>query len=82
MSYNIPKQEHGSHLLKVYMTATINNKEITSNTICKDIICVDPTNRTPIIGCAQQEFTAQQYQATSIKYVVYDPDHNPASVKL
>ena len=37
---------------------------------------------TPIIGCAQQEFTAQQYQATSIKYVVYDPDHNPASVKL
>lgn len=60
MSYNIPKQEHGSHLLKVYMTATINNKEITSNTICKDIICVDPTNRTPIIGCAQQEFTAQQ----------------------
>lgn len=82
MSYNIPKQEHGSHLLKVYMTATINNKDIVSNTICKDIICVDPTNRTPIIGCAQQEFEAQQYHATSIKYVVYDPDHNPASVKL
>lgn len=82
MSYNIPKQEHGSHLLKVYMTATINNKDITSNTICKDIICVDPTNRTPIIGCSQQEFESQQYHATNIKYVVYDPDHNPASVKL
>ena len=82
MSYNIPKQEHGSHLLKVYMTATINNKNIVSNAIYKDIICVDPANRTPIIGCAQQEFTAQQYHATSIKYIVYDPDHNPAAVKL
>ena len=64
------------------MTATINNKDIVSNTIYKDIICVDPANRTPIIGCAQQEFEAQQYHATSIRYVVYDPDHNPATVKL
>ena len=82
MSYNIPKQEHGAHLLKVYMTASVNNKDITSATIYKDIVCVDPTNRTPIIGCSQQEFTAKQYQATSIRYVVYDPDHNPATVKL
>lgn len=82
ISYNIPKQEHGAHFLKVYMTATVNNKDITSATICKDIVCVDPSNRTPIIGCSQQEFTAKQYQATSIKYVVYDPVHNPATVKL
>lgn len=82
MSYNIPKQEHGAHFLKVYMVATVNNKDITSATICKDIVCVDPANRTPIIGCSQQEFTAKQYQATSIKYVVYDPLHNPATVKL
>lgn len=82
ISYNIPKQEHGAHFLKVYMTATVNNKDITSATIYKDIVCVDPSNRTPIIGCSQQEFTAKQYQATSIKYVVYDPAHNPATVKL
>lgn len=82
MSYAIDKQAHGSHLLKVYMTATINNKDITSNTIYKDIISVDPSDRTPIIGCAMQEFTAKQHHATSLKYVVYDPDHNPATVKL
>lgn len=82
MSYNITKQEHGAHFLKVYMTATVNNKNIISATIYKDIVCVDPANRTPIIGCSQQEFTAKQYQATSIKYVVYDPVHNPATVKL
>lgn len=82
MSYNIPKQEHGAHLLKVYMTATVNNKDITSATIYKDIVCVDPSDRTPIIGCSQQEISAKQYQATSIRYIVYDPDHNPATVKL
>lgn len=82
MSYSIPKQEHGAHLLKVYMTATVNNKDITSSTIFKDIVCVDPSDRTPIIGCSQQEFISKQYQAASIRYVVYDPDHNPVTVKL
>ena len=82
LSYVISKQDHGAHLLKVYMTATINNQPIKSNTIVKDIIWVNPDDRTPIIGCSMQEFSAKQYHATSIKYIVYDPDHNPASVKL
>lgn len=82
MSYNISKQSHGSHLLEAYMTATINGKNITSNKIYKDIVFIDSTDHTPVIGCAQQSFTAQQYQTTNIQYVVYDPDHNPATVKL
>lgn len=82
LSYVLTKQSHGAHLLKVYMTATVNNQAIQSSTIIKDIIWVDPDERTPIIGCAMQEFTTQQYHATNIPYVVYDPDHNPATVKL
>ena len=82
LSYVLTKQNHGAHLLKVYMTATVNNQAIKSDTIIKDIIWVDPDDRTPIIGCSMQEFTAKQYHATSINYVVYDPDHNPATVKL
>ena len=82
LSYILPKQSHGAHLLKVYMAATVNNQDIQSSTIIKDIIWVDPDERTPIIGCAMQEFTTQQYHATNIRYVVYDPDHNPATVKL
>lgn len=82
LSYVLTKQSHGAHLLKVYMTATVNNQAIQSSTIIKDIIWVDPDERTPIIGCAMQEFTTQQYHATNIRYVVYDPDHNPATVKL
>nr|DAZ81291.1 MAG TPA: hypothetical protein [Caudoviricetes sp.] len=82
LSYVLTKQSHGAHLLKVYMTATVNNQAIQSSTIIKDIIWVNPDERTPIIGCAMQEFTTQQYHATNIPYVVYDPDHNPATVKL
>lgn len=82
LSYVLTKQSHGAHLLKVYMTATVNNQAIQSSTIIKDIIWVDPDERIPIIGCAMQEFTTQQYHATNIPYVVYDPDHNPATVKL
>lgn len=82
LSYVLTKQNHGAHLLKVYMTATVNNQAIQSETIIKDIIWVNPDDRTPIIGCSMQEFTTQQYHATNIPYVVYDPDHNPATVKL
>lgn len=82
LSYNLNKQSHGAHLLKVYMTATVNNQEIRSDTIIKDIIWVDPAERTPIIGCSMQKFTTKQYRTTNISYVVYDPDHNPATVKL
>ena len=82
LSYTLPKQTHGAHLLKVYMTANVNNQDIQSPTIIKDIIWVDPDDRTPIIGCSMPEFTTKQYHATNIPYVVYDPDHNPATVKL
>lgn len=52
LSYVLTKQSHGAHLLKVYMTATVNNQDIQSETIIKDIIWVNPDDRTPIIGSA------------------------------
>ena len=82
LSYVLSKQAHGAHLLKIYMTATVNNQQIQSDTIVKDIIWIDPDERTPVIGCSMREFTTQQHHATNIQYVVYDPDHNPADVKL
>lgn len=38
MTYAIPAQKHGAHLLEVTMTANINGKAVTSNTIYKDIM--------------------------------------------
>lgn len=74
MSYTIPTQSHGSHLLEVYMTTTINNTLIESNHIYKDILWQDSTNDVPIIGCATQNINVTQYNTVNIKYTVVDPN--------
>ena len=71
-SYTIPAQAHGSHLLEVYMTATINNTLIESNHVYKDILWQDNTSNIPIIGCATQTIDAVQYNTVNIKYTVLD----------
>ena len=66
---------HGSHLVEMYMTAQFegNSEPTESNHIFKDIICLDASNTTPVIGTVYQEFTARQYDTTNIEYTVYDP---------
>ena len=73
MSYVIPSQTHGSHLLEVYMTATINNTLIESNHIYKDIVWCDDSSTIPVIGCATQTISVMQYNTVNIKYTVFDP---------
>lgn len=73
-SYTLPSQTHGSHLLEVYMTATINNTPIESNHIFKDIIWFDSSSNKPVIGCANQTINITQYNTVNIKYSVIDPN--------
>ena len=82
MAYTIPEQTHGSHLLEVYMTATVNSNVIESNHIYKDIIFYDSASTVPIIGCTQQNFSALQYDTTNITYTVYDPTTETPVVTL
>ena len=81
-SYTVPAQSHGTHLFEMYMTATINNNDVESNHIIKDIIWYDETAEVPVIGCVKQNFTARQYEATNITYTVYDPSTETPSVTL
>ena len=82
MAYEIPMQEHGSHLFEVYMTATVNGNDIESNHIVKDILWYDSTSTIPVIGTVYQNFTARQYDATNIEYTVYDPTTESPTVEI
>ena len=72
-SYTIPSQSHGSHLLEAYITTTINNILITSESVYKDIIWRGADNLVPVIGCATPVIDVTQYNTVNIKYIVDDP---------
>lgn len=82
MSYDIPSQLHGSHLLEVYMTAIVNGNDIESNHILKDIMWCDENSEQPIISTVYQNFTAKQYDATNIEYTVYHPNTETPKVEI
>lgn len=82
MTYTLPAQKHGAHLLNVVMTAEINGKQVTSNTINKDIMWVEDGNMTPIISCSTKTATAKQYSVATINYTVYDPAASTTTVTL
>ena len=91
-SYTIPAQTHGSHLLEVWATATINDVPIETSHIYKDIIWYDPEKDSnneylnPVIGCIYRfdyygNVTAKQYDTVGIAYNVFDPSTTYPIVK-
>ena len=76
----INKLAHGSHLVEIYCTATVNNTLITSESVFHDMIFVDENNNTPIISCPVQEATISQYNTIQLPIVVYT--HNSLTSDL
>jgi hypothetical protein len=73
---------HGSHLLEVYMTATINGEPIESEHIYKDIVLFNEAKTTPVITCAPQTYTVPQYSTINIDYAVFDPTTSYPKITL
>lgn len=81
-SYTIPAQSYGSHLVELYIKATVNDVEIEPTHIFKDIMWVNSSSTDPIISCNAQSIKAKQYDSTNIQFTVYDPSTETPEVKL
>jgi hypothetical protein len=83
-TFEIPAQEHGSHLLEVYLEGKLpDGTELEpTESVIKDLLFYDPTSNVPIIGCATPELTIKQYATKEIIFTVYDPKNDIPEVKI
>lgn len=82
LTYTIPAQTHGTHNLKVYITATIDGSVVSSNELIYDIISVVTGNNTPLISLSLTEVNMDQYETIKIPYIVYTPGNINSTVEL
>lgn len=83
ISYTIPAQSHGAHVLRVWFTCVISGTTITSNILYYNIICTVDGNTTPIIAVSSPPVSSvEQYSNIVKKYRVYDPSSLTAPITL
>ena len=73
---------HGTHLLKIYATAIINDVEIKSNELLFDILYVEDGATTPMISSAYNVTSVTQGELVNIPFLVYDPSNMEAEITL
>lgn len=71
--YSVDLQEHGSHLIEMWMVADVDGVQVPTDHVFLDVITYEEGNMTPIIGCANQNVTMRQYDTANIVFTVYDP---------
>lgn len=72
-TYTLPMQNHGAHMVELYVTAMVNNLEIETSHVTHDIIFAVNGDDTPIIGSSYAGGLMQQYDTIAIPIVLYDP---------
>ena len=82
LSFTIPAQSHGAHTLMVYFEAVINNETVRSNELYYEFTAVDPVSDETIITSSYHNATEAQYTNIAIPFMVYDPLHLTAEVKI
>ena len=78
----INKYSHGSHMVELYLTATVNGTQITSESIFHDMIFVDTDNTTPVIASPIANAEMTQYNTLQIPVVIYNPKSLTANAVL
>lgn len=83
LTQTIPAQAHGCHTLRIWMDVTLaGGVQVRSNTIARDLICVDPNETTPIVAISYDSTEGRQFDVYSLKYVAYNPTSAYSDVTL
>ena len=68
---NIPQQSHGMHTVKLWLAATINAQEYSSEPVQYEVPWVEANNDEPIIWVNNELDTITQYEPAVVEYMVY-----------
>lgn len=83
VTYRIPAQSHGSHILRAWFTCTINGATVSSNVLYYSFISVEEGNTTPIIAITTPPLSGvEQYSNIVTKYRVYNPTSLTSAITL
>ena len=83
VTYRIPAQSHGSHILRAWFTCTINGATVSSNVLYYSFISVEENNNTPIIAITTPPLSGvEQYSNIVTKYRVYNPASLTSAIAL
>lgn len=83
VSYTIPAQSHGAHVLRVWFTCDISGTTIPSNVLYYSIICTVDGNTKPIIAVSTPPVNSvEQYSNIVKKYRVYNPSSLTSAITL
>ena len=69
----IPKQAHGSHTIKAYITAEVDGIDISSNILEFEIICIEAENNTACLASTNTIKEVSQGDLVTIPFMLYDP---------
>lgn len=78
----IPQQTHGAHVVTCYFDAEINGRDIRSNVLRYEIICLEQMNDDTIIASTFNDDEVDCYTTLNIGYTVYDPTGLTTSITV
>lgn len=86
LEYTIPSQSHGAHRVTLYLQATLDGTDTTTEAINRDYIWynAEDENADPVIIASPwrgRTYTAEQYSEIEIPYTVYNKNSNNFTVE-